>query len=59
MTALSLWSAQNVPEDPGKQDSYVLLLVLLSVFLGGILVLLSVLLILCRRCCEGDRRYSR
>ncbi|KAJ8277309.1 hypothetical protein GJAV_G00073820 [Gymnothorax javanicus] len=49
----------NVPAVPGKQDSYVLLLVLLSIFLGGILVVLSVLLIICRRCCEGDRRYSR
>ncbi|KAI1891716.1 hypothetical protein AGOR_G00146630 [Albula goreensis] len=49
----------DIPEDPGKEDSYVLLLVLLSVFLGGMLVLLSVLLIICRRCCEGDRRYSR
>ncbi|KAJ8374557.1 hypothetical protein SKAU_G00051370 [Synaphobranchus kaupii] len=52
-------NATNVPEDPGKQDSYVLLLVLLSVFLGGTLVVLSVLLIICRRCCEADRRYSR
>ncbi|XP_036378218.1 voltage-dependent calcium channel beta subunit-associated regulatory protein isoform X2 [Megalops cyprinoides] len=49
----------DVPQDPGRQDGYVLLLVLLSIFLGGMLVLLSVLLIICRRCCEGDRRYSR
>ncbi|MBN3309756.1 CBARP protein, partial [Amia calva] len=40
-------------------DGYVLLLVLLSIFIGGTLVLLSGLLVICRRCCEGDRRYSR
>ncbi|XP_066551998.1 voltage-dependent calcium channel beta subunit-associated regulatory protein [Amia ocellicauda] len=49
----------DVPKDPGKQDGYVLLLVLLSIFIGGTLVLLSGLLVICRRCCEGDRRYSR
>ncbi|KAJ8387783.1 hypothetical protein AAFF_G00150840 [Aldrovandia affinis] len=48
-----------LPENPGVQDSYVLLLVLLSVFLGGMLVLLFVLLIICHRCCDGNRRYSR
>ncbi|MFT7798736.1 voltage-dependent calcium channel beta subunit-associated regulatory protein-like [Arapaima gigas] len=47
-----------IPQEPGKQDGYVLLLVLLSIFLGGTLVLLSVLLIICRRCCDGDRCYS-
>nr|XP_009294617.1 voltage-dependent calcium channel beta subunit-associated regulatory protein isoform X2 [Danio rerio] len=40
------------------QNGYVLLLVLLSIFVGGTLVLLSVLLIVCRRCCEGDRRHA-
>ncbi|XP_069042263.1 voltage-dependent calcium channel beta subunit-associated regulatory protein [Lepisosteus oculatus] len=49
----------DVPKDTGKQDGYVLLLVLLSIFIGGTLVLLSGLLVICRRCCEGDRRYSR
>uniref|UniRef100_A0A3B3U788 Protein Dos-like n=1 Tax=Poecilia latipinna TaxID=48699 RepID=A0A3B3U788_9TELE len=38
---------------------YVLLLVLLSVFAGGTLVLLSLLLLFCHRCCLGGRRYSR
>lgn len=51
---------QGVPFEPGKQqDGYVLLLVLLSIFLVGTLVLLSVILIVSRRCCDGDRRYNR
>ncbi|XP_076880550.1 voltage-dependent calcium channel beta subunit-associated regulatory protein-like isoform X2 [Brachyhypopomus gauderio] len=45
--------------EPGEQDGYVLLLVLLSIFLGGSLVLLSVLLITCRRFCDGDRLYAQ
>ncbi|XP_058870942.1 voltage-dependent calcium channel beta subunit-associated regulatory protein [Acipenser ruthenus] len=49
----------DVPKDPGKQDGYVLLLVLLSVFIGGMVVLLSGLLIICRHWCVGGRRYSR
>lgn len=36
-----------------------LLLALLSIFIGGTLVLLSGILIVCRRCCEADRRHSR
>lgn len=36
-----------------------LLLALLSIFIGGTLVLLSGILIICRRCCEADRRHSR
>uniref|UniRef100_A0A3B4UUF7 Voltage-dependent calcium channel beta subunit-associated regulatory protein-like n=1 Tax=Seriola dumerili TaxID=41447 RepID=A0A3B4UUF7_SERDU len=40
-------------------ENYVLLLVLLSVFAGGTLVLLSLLLLFCHRCCMGGRRYSR
>uniref|UniRef100_H3ARK3 CACN subunit beta associated regulatory protein n=1 Tax=Latimeria chalumnae TaxID=7897 RepID=H3ARK3_LATCH len=40
-------------------DGYVLLLVLVSIFIGGTLILLSGILIICRRCCETDRRYSR
>ncbi|XP_039622592.1 voltage-dependent calcium channel beta subunit-associated regulatory protein [Polypterus senegalus] len=52
-------NSTDVPKDPGKQDGYILLLVLLSIFIGGTLVLLSGLLVICRRCCEWDRRYSR
>ncbi|XP_010869914.2 voltage-dependent calcium channel beta subunit-associated regulatory protein isoform X2 [Esox lucius] len=53
-------NSTGVPLEPAEQqDSYVLLLVLTSVFLGGTLVLLSVLLIVCRRCCDGERRYAR
>lgn len=43
----------------GQVENYVLLLVLLSVFAGGTLVLLSLLLLFCHRCCKGGRRYSR
>nr|XP_014344032.1 PREDICTED: protein Dos [Latimeria chalumnae] len=48
-----------IPEYPSAQDGYVLLLVLVSIFIGGTLILLSGILIICRRCCETDRRYSR
>ncbi|XP_051550226.1 voltage-dependent calcium channel beta subunit-associated regulatory protein isoform X1 [Myxocyprinus asiaticus] len=48
----------DVPLSSGTQNGYVLLLVLLSIFVGGTLVLLSILLILCRRCCEGDRHHA-
>ncbi|XP_052395730.1 voltage-dependent calcium channel beta subunit-associated regulatory protein-like isoform X2 [Carassius gibelio] len=60
----AIWPHQNrtyptdVPLSSGTQNGYVLLLVLLSVFVGGTLVLLSVLLIVCRRYCEGDRRHA-
>ncbi|CAL9688814.1 unnamed protein product [Knipowitschia caucasica] len=47
------------PVSAGQADSYVLLLVVLSVFAGGTLVLLSLLLLFCHRCCMGGRRYSR
>nr|XP_033812984.1 voltage-dependent calcium channel beta subunit-associated regulatory protein isoform X1 [Geotrypetes seraphini]XP_033812986.1 voltage-dependent calcium channel beta subunit-associated regulatory protein isoform X1 [Geotrypetes seraphini] len=43
----------------GVQDGYALLLVLLSVFIGGTVVLLAGILIICRHCCETGRRYSR
>lgn len=43
----------------GQVENYVLLLVLLSVFASGMLVLLSLLLLFCHRCCMGGRRYSR
>lgn len=50
---------QAVPGEVSPQDGYVLLLALLSIFIGGTLVLLSGILIVCRRCCEADRRHSR
>ncbi|XP_010561576.1 PREDICTED: protein Dos [Haliaeetus leucocephalus] len=52
-------SATAVPGEVSPQDGYVLLLALLSIFIGGTLVLLSGILIVCRRCCEADRRHSR
>uniref|UniRef100_A0A8C4TVA3 CACN subunit beta associated regulatory protein n=1 Tax=Falco tinnunculus TaxID=100819 RepID=A0A8C4TVA3_FALTI len=48
-----------VPGEGSPQDGYVLLLALLSIFIGGTLVLLSGILIICRRCCEANRRHSR
>ncbi|XP_072701951.1 voltage-dependent calcium channel beta subunit-associated regulatory protein isoform X3 [Ciconia boyciana] len=51
--------AQAVPGEVSPQDGYVLLLALLSIFIGGTLVLLSSILIICRRCCEANRRHSR
>ncbi|XP_044223598.1 uncharacterized protein LOC122993484 [Thunnus albacares] len=52
-------NSTDVPVSTGQVESYVLLLVLLSVFAGGTLVLLSLLLLFCHRCCMGGRRYSR
>nr|XP_020471860.1 voltage-dependent calcium channel beta subunit-associated regulatory protein-like [Monopterus albus] len=52
-------NATDVPVSAGQVESYVLLLVLLSVFAGGMLVLLSLLLLFCHRCCMSGRRYSR
>ncbi|XP_028296588.1 voltage-dependent calcium channel beta subunit-associated regulatory protein-like [Gouania willdenowi] len=52
-------STTDVPVSAGQVENYVLLLVLLSVFAGGTLVLLSLLLLFCHRCCMGGRRYSR
>ncbi|KAM6919982.1 voltage-dependent calcium channel beta subunit-associated regulatory protein [Lycodopsis pacificus] len=49
----------DVPVAAGQVENYGLLLVLLSVFAGGTLVLLSLLLLFCHRCCLGGRRYSR
>ncbi|XP_070787962.1 voltage-dependent calcium channel beta subunit-associated regulatory protein [Pituophis catenifer annectens] len=49
----------TVPGEVSPQDGYVLLLVLLSIFIGGTLVLLFGVLIVCRRCCETDQRHSR
>lgn len=50
---------QTVPSEVTSQDGYVLLLALLSIFIGGTLVLLFGVLIVCRRCCETDRQRSR
>ncbi|XP_076000897.1 voltage-dependent calcium channel beta subunit-associated regulatory protein-like [Genypterus blacodes] len=52
-------SATDVPESAGRVEIYVLLLVLLSVFAAGTLVLLALLLLFCHRCCIGGWRYSR
>ncbi|NXC22168.1 CBARP protein, partial [Corythaeola cristata] len=40
-------------------DGYAPPLALLSIFIGGTLVLLSGPPLICRRCCEADRRHSR
>ncbi|CAL8345551.1 unnamed protein product [Merluccius merluccius] len=54
---------ENATEVPvpagGGVENYVLVLVLLGVFVGGTLVLLSLLLLFCHTCCMGGRRYSR
>ncbi|GLD50431.1 voltage-dependent calcium channel beta subunit-associated regulatory protein [Lates japonicus] len=42
-----------------RQDGYVLLLVILSIFLVGTLIFISVLLIACRRCCRGGQCCDR
>ncbi|KAM6918232.1 voltage-dependent calcium channel beta subunit-associated regulatory protein [Xenentodon cancila] len=52
-------NSTDVPVSAGQVEKYVLLLVLLSVFAGGTLVLLSLLLLFCHRCCLSGRRYSR
>lgn len=52
-------NSTDVPVSAGQGDSYVLLLVVLSVFAGGTVVLVSLLLLFCHRCCMGGRRYSR
>ncbi|KAM5191566.1 voltage-dependent calcium channel beta subunit-associated regulatory protein [Mantella aurantiaca] len=49
---------QAAPASP-SHDGYVLLLVLLSIFIGGTLLLLTGVLILCRRCCDSRLRLSR
>lgn len=59
LPAQPLCLAQAVPGEVSPQDGYVLLLALLSIFIGGTLVLLSSILIICRRCCEADRQHSR
>ncbi|KAM4808915.1 voltage-dependent calcium channel beta subunit-associated regulatory protein [Rhinophrynus dorsalis] len=51
-------SSTAAPSTPA-QDGYVLLLVLLSIFIGGTLLLLTGVLILCKRCCDSRLRLSR
>ncbi|XP_019752823.1 voltage-dependent calcium channel beta subunit-associated regulatory protein isoform X2 [Hippocampus comes] len=47
-------NATEVPlETEEQQDGFVLLLVILSIFLAGTLIFVSILLITCRRCCRG------
>ncbi|XP_061550981.1 voltage-dependent calcium channel beta subunit-associated regulatory protein-like isoform X1 [Phycodurus eques] len=52
-------NSTDLPVSADQVENYVLLLVLLSVFAGGTLVLVSLLLLFCHRCCMGGRRYSR
>ncbi|KAG5286183.1 hypothetical protein AALO_G00011960 [Alosa alosa] len=52
-------NSTEVPVVAGSRDSYALLLVLLCVFAGGTVLLLTILLIFCHRCFPGGRRYSR
>ncbi|KAM9329142.1 voltage-dependent calcium channel beta subunit-associated regulatory protein [Gastrophryne carolinensis] len=51
-------SSTDAPGAP-SHDGYVLLLVLLSIFIGGTLLLLTGILILCKRCCDSRLRLSR
>ncbi|XP_053556002.1 voltage-dependent calcium channel beta subunit-associated regulatory protein [Bombina bombina] len=51
-------SSTVAPSTP-HQDGYVLILVLLSIFIGGTLLILTGVLILCRRFCDSRRRLSR
>lgn len=51
---VSLFLPQEIPTEAGEQqDGYVLLLVILSVFLVGTLISISVFLVVYRRCCRG------
>ncbi|XP_019936941.2 voltage-dependent calcium channel beta subunit-associated regulatory protein [Paralichthys olivaceus] len=54
---------ENSTEIPFKakeqQDGYVLILVILSIFLVGTLIFISVLLITCRRCCHRGQCCNR
>lgn len=40
-------------------DNYVLLVVVMSLFIGGTLVVLSGVLLLCKRCWEVHQRFNR
>ncbi|KAM4739752.1 voltage-dependent calcium channel beta subunit-associated regulatory protein isoform 1-T2 [Anableps anableps] len=53
-------NSTEIPIDAEEQqDGYVLLLVILSVFLVGTLISISVFLIVCRRCCRGGQFCDR
>ncbi|KAG5847869.1 hypothetical protein ANANG_G00130780 [Anguilla anguilla] len=53
------WTGCPARPRGSQGDTYVTLLVLLCVFAALTLVLLSVLLVFCRHCYQGNRRYSR
>lgn len=63
------WSPDTshpVPLTPSPQaepdpilDNYVLLVVVMSLFIGGTLVVLSGVLLLCKRCWEVHQRFNR
>ncbi|XP_053178513.1 voltage-dependent calcium channel beta subunit-associated regulatory protein [Scomber japonicus] len=53
-------NSTEIPFDSEEeQDGYVLLLVILSIFLVGTLIFISVLLITCRRCCRRGQCCTR
>ena len=56
--ALTLTLAPQGEPDP-VLDNYVLLVVVMALFVGGTLVVLSGALLLCRRCWEVHRRVHR
>ncbi|KAG7327565.1 hypothetical protein KOW79_009171 [Hemibagrus wyckioides] len=49
----------ELPLERGEEDGYLLYLVLLSFFISATIAILLVLLIACRRCCEGERSFAR
>ncbi|XP_057189790.1 voltage-dependent calcium channel beta subunit-associated regulatory protein isoform X2 [Triplophysa rosa] len=57
--ACDVCALQDVPLASDAQENYILLLVLLCVFAGGTLMVLSILLVFCHRCCGRQRRHSR
>lgn len=56
---LSVVFTQELPLERGEEDGYLLYLVLLSFFISVAIAVLLVLLIACRRCCEGERSFAR
>lgn len=56
---LSVVFTQELPLERGEEDGYLLYLVLLSFFISVTIAVLLVLLIACRRCCEGERSFAR
>lgn len=60
ITFALLCVSQEIPfEAEEQQDGYVLLLVILSIFLVGTLIFITVFLITFRRCCPGWPCYAR